>query len=43
MTNRMPKIATIAKPAPAAGLRGDYSHIRPDYTVDQFIAENRAD
>ena len=42
MTNRMPKIATIGKPAPVAGLRGDYGHIRPDYTVDQPFADYTA-
>jgi len=36
----MSKIETIAKPhvAPVEGLRGDYSAVRPDYTVDQPFA-----
>ena len=36
--------AAIAKTSPAAGLRGDYRHIRPDYTVDQpFAAYSEAE
>ncbi len=35
----MPKIDRIEKPAPVAGLRGDYTHIRVDYTVDQPFAD----
>jgi phenylalanine-4-hydroxylase len=34
--------AAIDKAVPGAGLRGDYSHIRPDYTVNQPFADYSA-
>jgi phenylalanine-4-hydroxylase len=34
--------AATHKAAPVTGLRGDYSHIRPDYTVDQPFADYSA-
>jgi len=40
----VPKTEPVAKmpAAPIAGLRGDYTHIRPDYTVDQPYADYTA-
>ena len=38
MTSRISSPAPLYAP-PVAGLRGDYTHIRADYTVDQPFAD----